>query len=301
MKYLLYFSVLVISSITMGQESLLLGELRTDEIKPSRIDEKFNKCLIIGYKYKKKGNHKDSTIVGIEDYSKKGELVCRTTFSGKKNRDSYKKTYHYDRQGNVIGYEYLITRGGTVLGQTVDFTYDHANQLSSQTISLATIRYSYYPDGRLLYKSYFYNNRAQEDSEPWKIYFEYDEKNNLIHADTDTTGNLQTSFYNDKNELIQHDYYPGVAFSTYKYNDNKNCIRQVDYERGRKDWDSTVFIFAYDNRGNLIQSSSSGKNGKIYLDRQWEYNSDGMLVSEIAYVKNKARKIYFYYYVEAKE
>jgi hypothetical protein len=290
---LIILSVRIFSAHT--QESLLLGELKSDEIQIDIRTDHVKKALIFGYKYKKKNNYKDSTIKGIEDYSMKGELTNRTTFGGKKNQTSYSKKYGYDSQSNVISYDYIISGNGETIGQTADFFYS-SKRLTRQVISLANINYNYHPDGRLKSKAYYYNNRGEIDSDPWTIWFVYDDNKNLIHADADTTKGIQTSFYNEKNELIKHDYYPGVAFSTFSYDENGNCSKQVDYELGKKDWDSTIFIFQYDDKNRLVRSSRQVKKGKVRVDKDWKYNAQDQLEYELFYRKGKPKYIYKYYY-----
>ena len=107
---------------------------------------------------------------------------------------------------------------------------------------------------------------------------------------------MQTSFYNHLNQLVKHDYYPGIAYTTYEYDTLGMCSRQVDYELGKKDWDSTVYVYNYDTEGRLIRSSSSKKKGKITTDQEWIFNQKGQVIQEIIYQKGKKRWIYEYTY-----
>lgn len=284
------------SSNNHAQESLLLGEFKLDELMvPKRIDGA-EKSVIYQYKYSRKNKYKDSVLVGIENYTTNGELLIRTSFYGKKQAYVIKKIYTYDKNSRLLTYEITQRTKAGVLGKYTAFEYNEKGQAIEQHTSLANIIYAYLKDGRLSSKAYFYQNKGEIDSDAWFQYFEYDSLKNLIHVDNDTSGNVQTSFYDNQNRLIKHEYYLGVAYSTYKYNDRNDCIRQVDYSRNKRDWDSTVFVFDYDHEGRLIRSSSSAKNGKILKDREWNYNLDGQLTSEILYVKGKPNKRYRYFY-----
>lgn len=303
MKLIISLFLLTLCYIPFAQESLLLGEIKLDEIQTEKDTNGVEQVVIYGMKYKKNGHYKDSVVKGVLDYSHSGDLVMKTLYGGKKNQNSYVKKYQYDLYGYVTSYDFQVTTKNGVNGQSNDFFYNTKHQVTKQVITLATIAYSYYPDGRISKKMYYYNNRGETDTEPWTILFEYDQNKNLIHADTDTSGNIQTSFYDDKGQLIRHDYYPGVAYTTYKYDSTGNCIKQTDYELGKKDWDSTVYLFAYDTEGRLISSSSSDKRGKISKDQEWVYNSKGQLVMEVFYKRNKPKWInrYNYTYYPFKE
>jgi hypothetical protein len=296
MKQLLTIAILLMTLTVNSQESLLLGEIKLDEIQPQKGDENLEIVMIYGKKYKKNGYYKDSINKGSIYYNSRGDLLENTTFSGKKNRNKYVKKYLYDLFGNVTSFDYQISTDGVVIGKTVDFFYNDRGKLTRQVISLANITYNYNTSGKLSSKKYYYNNGNDTFGAPWSIYFKYDENGNLIHADHDTSGNVQTSFYNDKNQLIRHDYYPGVAYSTYFYDEQSNCVKQIDYEIGKKGWDSTAFVFAYDKADRLIMSSSSNKKGKISIDQEWIYFEDGRLKAEIFYRKNKKKWVNRYYY-----
>lgn len=296
--------VLILISLSLysfGQESLLLGEVKLDEIEPPSRTDNVKKELCFGYKYSKKGKYKDSTIQSIRDYSKEGLMLVSNLFYGKKNSYSHKDMYSYDQTGRVISYNSFFGDGTGVNGTSVEYSYNSKGQVARQLISLANIVYEYYPDGRLRSKSYYYNNRGEIDSEPWVILFEYDSLLNLIHADADTTGSTQTSFYNGKNELIEHHYYIGTAYTKYKYDDLGNCIEQTDFELGKKGWDSTTFYFTYDEKSRLVLSSASGKKGKVFKKRQWIYNESGQLSEELMFRRNKPKRRYKYYLEYFKE
>lgn len=297
LSIILLFSLLSYNNLALSQESLMYGEVRLDEVQTQKGAENVEEVQIFGMKYKKNGFYRDSTLKGSIYYSSKGEEIERTIYFGKKNNLMHRKKYDYDLAGNVLSFdEYRSQKGGGVLGKSVDYFYDDQNRLIKQVISLATITYEYYPDGRLLSKSYTYNNGGTENGEPWVMLFEYDERGNLIHADQDTTGSLQTSFYNEKNQLIRHDYYPGYAYSTYEYDSLGNCSKQVDYTLGKKGWEEQTFVFKYDSEGRITHSYSSGKKGRLYLDQEWVYFKDGRLKAEYFYVKNKRKWVNRYYY-----
>lgn len=300
MKYLLIPLLLLTLTQSFGQESLLLGELKLDEIQTELRSDGTEKIMIYGSKYKNSGVYKDSTLKGFMDYSKDGELLNRTSFGGKNNAVKYTRKYKYDDQHRVLSFDYIISGNGEIIGQTSDFIYV-GDYLARQIISLANIAYNYHPDGRIKSKSYYYNNKGEIDTKPWILWFIYNEDNNLINADPDSTSDLQTMFYNDNGQLIKNDYYPGVAYSTFEYDNNGNCTRQVDYEFGKKDWDSTVFVFNYDPENRLIRSGTENKKGKVLVEKDWKYNSKGQLEYELFYQGNKPKYIYRYNYSYFKE
>jgi hypothetical protein len=300
MKILLVPLFILVSNTMTAQESLLLGELKLDEIQTEIRKDGVEKAWIYGAKYNKKGIYKDSTLKGFQHYSVEGELLDRSTFSGSKDKVKYTRKYEYDDQSRVISYDFIISGNNEVISQRSDFLYS-GDFLARQVISLANIHYSYHEDGRLKAKAYYYNNKGELDTKPWTIWFIYDENKNLINADPDSTLDNQTMFYNEENQLVKNDYYPGIAYSTFEYDQAGNCIRQVDYEVGKKDWDSTVYIFQYDTENRLVRSGKENKKGKLFVDQDWKYNAEGQLVYELFYRKNKPKFIYRYSYDYFKE
>lgn len=296
--------LLIIISLTVyGQESLLLGEIKLDEIQPKKNLHNVETVTIYGMKYKKRGNYKDSIVKGTIEYLSSGLMMENVVFGGKKNRDRYIKKYDYDAYGNIVAYDNMYMSKGGILNRRSTYSYNNENQVIAQEISLANIVYSYFPDGRLKTKSYYYNNNGVKDTEPWTTYFIYDQDKNLIHADTDTSKWEQTSFYNENNQLILHNYYPGIAYSTYRYDSTGNCIRQVDYEKGKKDFDSTVFTFEYNDQGQLTKSSTQNRRGKIIPEKEMFYDEKGQKIAEIFYQRGKPKWLnrYQYLYYERRE
>ena len=296
MKFLLLYLFLSIGYITISQESLLLGEIKLDELKPEQRNDDVKKILIYEYKFKKRGNYKDSTLQGFQDFSEEGYLLNRNSFFGRKLRNSVRHSYTYDADGNVLQYEQLFSSGEGLNARIATFQYNQAGRAVEQQVSLATIRYAYHADGRLKTKSYYYNNRGALDTEPWTHYYFYNEDKQLIHVDTDENSEQQTSYYDDQGNLVRHDYYPGYAYTTYKYDDQGNCIRQVDFEKDKNDWDSTVFQYNYDAKGRLILSSSSNKRGKIQRDQEWVYNEKGQIDHIIEYKRDRPKRLYRYFF-----
>ncbi|MEX1002691.1 MAG: hypothetical protein WDZ35_11300 [Crocinitomicaceae bacterium] len=286
-----------ISLSSLSQESLLLGEIRHDEVQPEKTSKGIQKISIYQFRYKKNNHYKDSTLQGVQDFSEEGLKVKRISFFGKKNQHYINSHYEYNASGSVVKRKEILHADGDLTAQLSTFEYNAAGQLVRQITSLASITYDYFQDGRLKTKTYYYNERGGfGDSEPWIHYFIYNGAQQLIHVDTDTTSDEQTSFYNEKGELIRHDYYPGFAYTTYTYDERGNCTKQVDYEMGKKDWDSTVFEFAYDSKDRLILSSSSNKRGKINRDQKWVYTQDGNVDYIIEYKRNRPKLLYRYYY-----
>lgn len=298
---IIFLGLICFEPLVFGQESLLLGELKLDEISPQKRTDGVKKILIYGMKYKKRGNYKDSSLQAIEDFSENGELLNRTTFGGRKGERSYKKSYTYDEQGNVTSFVNMAQGGMGVEARVANFVYNGKNQLVKQNISLANIVYEYFSDGRLKSKAYYYNNGSESNTEPWFSYFFYDDSLNLVHVGSDSTYSSSTSFYDDKNQLILHDYYPGVAYSKYSYDERGLCIQQVDYEMGKKGWDSTQFFYHYNDARVLDQTSSINRKGKFSLERQRNFDKNGLLISEIFYRKRRPKRFYSYTYSYFKE
>ena len=292
-------SLFIASSIS--QETLLLGEQKLEEIYFTPRADQVEKVSIYSSKYKKKGNYKDSTLKGIENYDKHGFLTAKTSYSGKGAKMSYSQySYEYHNE-NMVAYRFIYTSASGNFGRSGNFEYLPNGKLKLQEHSMANIKYGYFSDGRLKTKTYFYNNGDVEDTEPWIHYYIYDDSLNLIHVDTEKDSKKQTSFYDDNNNLIKHDYYPGFAYTTYTYDKKGNCIGQIDYEQGKKDWDSTIFKYEYNENGQIIKSSSSNKKGKIEINETFTYDAKGRLKSLIYFRKNKAKVIKKYVYQKFKE
>ena len=276
MRNTLFSVLLLFVSVATAQETLLLGEQQEHEVYFEARTDGIEKVNIYSSKYRKKGNYKDSSLVGFEIYNKKGEMIGKTNYSGSGSKATYSQ-FSYDYQdGRMTAFHFIQTSPAGNFGRQGEFEYNSDGLLIYQSHSMANIKYAYYTDGRKKTKSYFYNNKGASDSEPWIHYYLYDDSLNLIHVDTDKESKKQTSFYNDKNELIRHDYYPGFAYSTYEYDAKGNCTKQVDFELGKKDWDSTVFVYAYNNEGKITTSGTLNKKGKsiainiLRKHRLWE-------------------------------
>jgi hypothetical protein len=295
MKYSLTTLLILSLGLIYGQESLLLGELKLNAIQTTQGKKNLEEVIIYGKKYKNSGNYKDSVVKGTIYYSSRGNEINRTTYSGKNNENTYVRKYFYNLENKVVSIDNQMTTNGEVLGKSWEFYYNEDGLISRQIISLANITYNYSTEGKIKNKKYYYNNGNGTFGEPFIILFEYDFLGNLIHADADTSGSLQTSFYNDKNELIRHDYYPAVAYTTYRYDENGNCIEQMDFEISNKGWDSIQYVFTYDSNNRLLTSATT-KKGKAYIDQEFIYFEDGRLKAEILYRKNKKRWVNRYYY-----
>ena len=282
-------------STIFSQESLLLGEQKLDEIKPQKVSPEIQKISIYQFKHRKRRTYKDSTLQGIQQYDENGLLTERLSFYGKKNESFVKYGYDYDKTGNVTVYKRRVQNNEGITLQTASFAYDSNNRVKKQIISLATIEYDYHEDDRLEKKTYYFSGGGS-DTEPWIHYFFYNKNKQLIHVDTDSTSDEQTSFYNEDGELIMHEFYPGYGYSTYAYDDDGNCTRQVDYEKVKEDWDSTVYLFEYDEKNRLTHTSSSNKRGKIWRDQKWVYFEDGRINYIIEYKRNRPKWLYRYYY-----
>src|SRR5690606_9760219 len=108
----------------------------------------------------------------------------------------YVKRYKYDGNGKVIQFDNMTIESGSINNKRAEFSYNAKGQVTEQVISLATINYNYFPDGRLKTKAYHYNKAGGTGNDPWTIYFIYDENKRLMHADSDSNSTVQTSFYN---------------------------------------------------------------------------------------------------------
>ncbi len=294
-KSILCLLLFVSTSLGFAQESLLLGELKAEDIRFTPRTDGAEKITSYFFKVSKKEGYNASDIVGFEQYYENGLIRSKVSFNGKNKQNSNSFNYEYDGF-NMVRFSFLSISDNGNYGRQGEFTYDEFNRLVLQKHSLANIRYEYYPDGRMKTKAYYYDNKGESETEPWINYYFYDNQLNLIHVDPDPKSTSQTSFYNDKNELIKHDYYPGIAYSTYAYDSVGNCIQQVDYEMGKKHWDSTKFLFTYNERGQLVTSGQMNKKGKIFLDEEHKYLPNGEPKEIIYFRKNKAKFVKHFNY-----
>jgi hypothetical protein len=294
---IIFFTFFLFSAlIAQNQETLLLGEQQVHEIYFESREDGIEKVSIYISKYRENGNYEDSTFTGFENYNRKGELVAKTNYSGKGQKLVHSQYSYEYTEGNMTAFQFIQTSPSSNFGRQGDFKYTIDGLLIHQGHSLANIKYSYYADGRMKTKSYFYNNKGSEETEPWIHYYMYDDSLNLIHVDTDKESTEQSSFFDERNELIRHDYYPGVAYSKYEYDQKGNCIKQLDFELGKKDWDSTVFIYSYRNDNQIASSGSLNKKGKLFLDTEFEYDAKGRLKAVLYLRRNKRKLIKKYFY-----
>jgi hypothetical protein len=286
---------------SFSQESLLLGEQMSKDVYFTPRVDRVSKVHFYISKYHKKGIYKDSLLVGFEDYDNSGFLISKSNFRGMGSKQTYQKFQYEYRDGLMSSFAFMQTGVAGNFGRQGKFEYNEEGFISMQEHSLANIRYEYYEDGRLKTKSYFYNNKGTEDSKPWVNYYLYDSLNYLKHVDTDPESQLQTSFHNSKGELIKNDYYPGVAYSTYEYDEIGNCTKQVDFELGKKDWDSLVYVFTYNPDNQLATSGNLDKKGRKSLTEEHTYNSKGQLETIYYYRKNKRKQVKKFFYNYPKE
>jgi hypothetical protein len=276
---------------------LLLGEQKADEVYFVPRKDSVKKIAVYGYRYHKKGKYKDSTLIKIEEYGTNGMLIAKVHIIGKKGDRWSRYNYTFNEKDEMVSFQYNYNGPDGNYGKSGDFEYNISGQLTLQVHSLANIKYTYYKDGRMKTKSYSYNNGNSENRNGWTDFYIYDEKNNLIHVDQDSSSKKQTSFYNEKNELVRNDYYPGVAYSTFSYDENGNCSSQMDYElNDNDDWDSTLYRFNYNNENRLTTTASSKKKGRITLDEERVYDPNGRLLKIILYRKGKRRSVKKYFY-----
>lgn len=288
MKYIVFLILFSLTSALFGQESLLLGEQRLDEVYFEARTDGTQKINFYQSKYRGDKPKKDSTLVGFETYTKAGFIQSKASFTGKNGINT--NTFNYDFQDGLMSeYSFLAISEEGNYGRAGEFSYDSKKRLILQKHALSDIKYSYAANGTLHTKSYFYNNGDPTNSEPWVHYYFYDDNLNLIHVDTDPECKQQTSFYDEHNQLIKHDYYPGVAYSSYEYDSLGNCKIQRDYELVKNKWIEQTYCFSYDDKGNLISSGSLNKKGKCILSEERFYLQNGEL-DYIIYLKKGKRK-----------
>lgn len=273
-----------------AQESLLLGELNSEDIYLKPRTDGAIKVSTYSFKYSKKGKYLDSTLVSFEQYDENGYISDKVSFSGKEGQNSNSFKYTFDK-GKMMAFGFLSIHEQGNYGRQGEFNYDSKNRLIFQKHALANIHYAYYEHGGMRTKSYYYDNKESHDTEPWVNYFIYDDSLNLIHVDTDEKSAGQTSYYNDKNELVKHDYYPGVAYSIYEYDLKGNCVKQIDYELDKKKWDSTVYVYGYNENNQLSSSGTEKRNGRVLIDEKRFYLANGELKEIVYYRKRKPRFI----------
>ena len=301
MRYIILSLFSLLSAVNWSQESLLLGEQKVEDVFFELRSDGVEKITKYISKYNKKGKYKDSTLIGFEDYNLDGTLASKTAIRGKGDKKTYQQfKYEYVDQ-KMVSYFFMQTGQAGNFGRNGKFEYDQNGRLVLQEHSLANIRYDYYNDNRLKTKSYFYNNKGADESEPWVNYYIYDSLNHLKHVDTDPKSEKQTSFHNTKGELVKNDYYPGIAYSTYKYDEKGNCIEQVDFEIDKKGWDSITYVYTYMPNNKIATSGTKDRKGRVWLSEEHIYNEKGNLKEILYYRKNKRKTIKKFFYEYPKE
>lgn len=228
---------------------------------------------------------------GKEDYSEEGRLEVL-------ERGNSKTVYLYNDAGYVTEKSiYIRNNNGKDSFQTNRFKYNSDNQIILQSTPSADITYSYHEDGRIKSKSYSNNDRSRTITiEPKTIHFIYNSQKNLIYVGSDTSEIKVNYQYNDENKLIRHDYSPGSAYNTFKYDDQGRCSEQITYELKGNDWDSTVFLFEYNERDQIVSKQRKTKKGEAILEKEWVYDNKGNLIDEKFYEKEKCKYAYHYLY-----
>jgi hypothetical protein len=301
MRYIIVLASSFILTASFAQESLLLGEQKSEDVYFEKKTDGVEKIIKYISKYKKKGNYKDSIMIGFEDYNPDGTLKSKTAIRGKGDKKTYQQFKYEYANEQMISFLFMQSGRDGSYGRNGKFEYDSEGRLALQEHSMANIRYDYHEDGRMKTKSYFYNNKGADESKPWVNYYLYDSLNHLKHVDTDPNSTKQTTFYNEKNELVKNDYYPGVAYSTYKYDEKGNCTEQVDYEVEKKGWDSITYIYTYMPDNKIATSGTKDKKGRIWLSEEHVYLENGNLKSILYYRKNKRKTIKKFFYEYPKE
>lgn len=287
MRKILSILIFLTSFSVECQESLLPGELKLEEIKIQPKAPELEK--IEGYlaKYKKKKSPKDSVKVVTELYNHLGLLTSKTTVNPNNPAQFSKLSYGYFND-QLVEYAWIQNNNGAIDGRTGTFKYDAKGRCIEQTHSLAIIKYSYDQEGKLTTKSYHYNN-GNASSEPWVHHYIYDDNGWLIHVAEDPESKEQTYFYDSTGQLILNDYYPGVAYSTYAYDEKGNCTQQVDFEMGKKGWDSTAYVFTYYPDGKIKSTGIVKKKNRVWNTEEYVYNARGEM-SVVYYLRRNKRK-----------
>ena len=270
-----------------AQESLLPGELKLDEITIKAKSRNLQKVEGFLMKYKKGKQPKDSLKVVTELYNHLGLITSKVSVNPK-NPAVFSKLSDGYFNDQLMEYAWIQNNGSGIDGRTGTFEYDAQGRCILQTHSLARIKYSYNSAGKLATKSYHYNNGGSA-TKPWIHYYLYDENGWLKHVSEDPESSEQTYFYDSTGQLILNNYYPGVAYSRYDYDQYGNCTSQIDYEANKKGWDSTIYAFTYYPNGQIKTSGTIVKRGKLQLTEEYLYNSKGEMTC-VFYLKRNRRK-----------
>jgi hypothetical protein len=159
--------------------------------------------------------------------------------------------------------------------------------------------------------SYKYNELNQlielksviESGEVFPEYFKYDELGNKIyHVDLSSTSRKYKIWtFNTKNLLTEEKYLDSNWTSRttfYMNSDNKIDSSSVeDFSKNVYTAESYIYLYKYDDAGQLIEKIETTANGKIVLKRTYTNNSHGDPVNEVVFFfeSNKTYTISYEY------
>ncbi|GAA0876461.1 hypothetical protein GCM10009118_28710 [Wandonia haliotis] len=209
----------------------------------------------------------------------------------------------FDNSG--VRYSSEIFRQDHKVFSITDFIYDANGQL---------IQSNYFHENHKMKvntTSYKYNELNQlielksgiESGEVFTENFKYDELGNKIyHADLSSTSRKYKFWtFNTRNLLTEEKYLDSNWASRttfYIDSDNKIDSRSVeDFSKNVYTEESYIYLYKYDDAGQLVEKIETTANGKIVLKRTYTNNSHGDPINEVVFFSesNKADTISYEY------
>jgi hypothetical protein len=223
-----------------------LGFTQSEEYSLSyrNLNKKVRKTIKHYYTYDKSSGGFVKKSVSIDSYNDEGYLaetyyLYNSTYS---TGSPTKKTYHYNNKNQIVSIQ-NISQKKTEYSTDVQFYYSNKGHITKKE--------TIYPNGDKVVVNY------TTDAKGKILKKENYTKNNQLSSETEIryNGSKRTetrTSYNTKDGSIN-----GTYTTVYK-ND-----KSISYTSNSK-WSDSTSSYEYDNKGNLIQSVSRGKNTYTY-------------------------------------
>lgn len=209
--------------------------------------------------------------------------------------------YEYDDEGKLIKEIQTDSTQNPVLVREKIYTYE--DTLLTQTKVLANSVFEYEIN-------YYYNDKNQTIKEETKsseveniVTFTYDDRGNAIEQVNTTTGGGSTRMefqYNENDRIIDGKSY-NVANQLVKWNKNvyvNDTLTDLLFLSAAGDTTHHI-IYEYQN-GLLMMEKELGKDGNVYVLKEYTYDNSGKLLGEkaskyqnyrILYIRDEAGEI----------
>lgn len=239
MKKTVYIFIAMIMTSTLG-----FTQSKEYSLSSRNLNKKVRKTIQHYYTYDKNSGGFVKKSVSINSYNDDGYLAeSYYLYNGSYSDGSpTKKTYHYNEENQIISI-HNVSPKKTKYSTDVKFIYNGKGHLTSKE--------TIYPDGDK------YIDRYQTDNKGRIVKKESFNKNNQLSSETEIRYNgskrteIRTS-YSTKDGSIN-----GTYTTVYK-ND-----KSISYTSESK-WSNNTSTYEYDSKGNLVKSTSKGKNTYVY-------------------------------------